>query len=119
MTAIYYLLQANEQSHWHRIDADELWSVNIGTTEFELHIIHRDETYERIQLGKDTGQFQFTVPADTWFAAKLVNQATDAFALATCAVSPGFCFERFELADRDTLIQAYPQHQIMISAWFA
>src|SRR3546814_3604573 len=29
-TAIYYLLQAGERSHWHRVDAAELWHWYAG-----------------------------------------------------------------------------------------
>ena len=29
-TAIYFLLDADERSHWHRVDADELWHHHLG-----------------------------------------------------------------------------------------
>lgn len=29
-TAIHFLLQAGERSHWHRVDADEIWLWHAG-----------------------------------------------------------------------------------------
>jgi uncharacterized protein len=31
-----------------------------------------------------------------------------------CVVAPGFDFEDFELADRERLVAAYPQHRAVI-----
>src|SRR5690606_31070491 len=30
VTQIYYLLQAGERSHWHRVDATEIWHHYLG-----------------------------------------------------------------------------------------
>ena len=30
-TAIYFLLRAGERSHWHRVDAEEIWLYHLGS----------------------------------------------------------------------------------------
>jgi predicted cupin superfamily sugar epimerase len=85
-TAIYFLLQAGERSHWHRVDADEIWLFHRGSP-LRLSI----DTAEHL-LGPD--QPQIRVPANAWQAA----DPTGEFTLVSCIVVPGFEFEGFELA---------------------
>ena len=85
-TAIYFLLQAGERSHWHRVDADEIWLFHRGSP-LRLSI----DTAEHV-LGPD--QPQIRVPANAWQAA----DPTGEFTLVSCIVVPGFEFEGFELA---------------------
>lgn len=94
-TAIYFLLARGERSHWHRIDAVEVWHYYAGDP-LKLEIV--DGAKEAIvQLGPDVaaGQTpQATVPARAWQAAETLGDWT----LCGCTVSPGFQFEGFELA---------------------
>jgi uncharacterized protein len=95
-TAIYYLLRAGERSHWHRIDAVEIWqhlagdALALGVSADGLNrAVHR--------LGKDLDageRAQFVVPKGAWQSAWPLG----AFALIACVVSPAFRFEGFELA---------------------
>lgn len=106
-TSIYYLLEGNDISTFHRIKSDEIWHFYTGTSAIEIVTI-QNEKIHKYYLGNDGAnrqQFQVVVPKNTWFAARLLNSF--GFALVGCTVSPGFHFEDFELAD-EKLLQEYP-----------
>ena len=93
-TAILFLLQAGERSHWHRVDADEIWLWHAGAP---LVLSMGIERAEEVRLGPDVlgGEVvQAVVPAGWWQAAR----STGDWTLVSCTVSPGFRFEGFELA---------------------
>jgi uncharacterized protein len=95
-TAIYFLLAAGEISHWHRIDAIEVWHWYAGAP-LELSISADSEKIERVRLGADlvSGERpQAAVPAGAWQSAVSLGEWT----LAGCTVAPGFLFDRFEMA---------------------
>lgn len=89
-TAILFLLDEGERSHWHRVDAAELWIWNDGTPLTLL--IHEAGSTREHRLGPDNPQV--LVPADAWQAA----EPGDGWVLVSCVVTPGFDFARFELA---------------------
>ena len=94
-TAIYFLLAHGERSHWHRIDAVEIWHHHAGDA-LTLRIADNDGM-RSITLGPDiaAGQVpQAIVPADAWQAA----ESTGDWTLVGCTVAPGFDFAKFELA---------------------
>ncbi|MEH2511687.1 putative cupin superfamily sugar epimerase [Nitrobacteraceae bacterium AZCC 1564] len=97
-TAIYFLLARGEKSHWHRIDAVEIWHYYAGSA-LILHIA--DDTGKRaVRLGQDlsAGDLpQAVVPGHAWQAAETTGDWT----LVGCTVAPGFDFARFELAPAD------------------
>ena len=93
-TAILFLLQAGERSHWHRVDADEIWIWNAGAP---LVLSVGQDSARELRLGPDVlagDSVQSVVPAGHWQAARSLGDWT----LVTCTVSPGFRFEGFELA---------------------
>lgn len=102
-TAILFLLKSGEASHWHKVDADELWLWQDGDP-LELSIARADtEPAKNLTLGRDVagGQcLQGLVPAGAWQAARAASQADarQGFALVSCIVVPGFDFSGFELA---------------------
>ncbi len=49
-TAIYYLLEAGERSHWHRVDAAEIWHFYAGAP-LELLTYAEGEAVVRGVLG--------------------------------------------------------------------
>ena len=113
-TGIYFLLRSSDISHLHRIDADEMWHFYNGSP-LTLHVLSQSGSYSTLSLGKDpkAGQrFQAVVPAGAWFGAT-VDQA-DSFALVGCTVAPGFEFDGFELARRETLLTQFPQQADII-----
>ena len=94
-TAIYFLLARGERSHWHRIDAVEIWHYYAGAP-LKLEVVDGAKE-EIVRLGADihAGEVpQFTVPARAWQAAESSGDWT----LVGCTVAPGFSFEGFELA---------------------
>ena len=98
-TAIYYLLQAGERSHWHRVDAAEVWHWYAGAP-LALTVSEDGRTAETRQLGPDlaAGQRpQLAVPAKAWQAA----ESRGAWTLVGCTVAPAFRFEGFEMAPPD------------------
>ena len=106
-TAIYYLLENKDKSHFHRIKSDELWFFHQGQA-LEI-VLLTDGQPSRIVLGSDfaTGALpQAVIPANTWFAAHLPQGV--GYALVSCTVAPGFDFLDFELAERATLTREFP-----------
>jgi uncharacterized protein len=95
-TAIYYLLKSGERSHWHRIDATEIWHWYAGAP-LELGISTDGKRSERLRLGHELAageRPQAVVPPFAWQAAKSLGDWT----LVGCTVAPAFEFAGFELA---------------------
>ena len=96
-TCIYFLLAEGQSSHWHRVDATEIWLYHSGAP-LILSISDSDVGPATDHtLGPDlTGQSpQIIVPVSHWQAAR----STGAYTLVSCTVSPGFQFDGFTLAD--------------------
>jgi hypothetical protein len=106
-TAIYFLLEAGQCSHLHRIRSDEVWHFHAGDP---LDIVEIDAagSLKTTRLGSDL-LFQHVVPAGVWFGATPAPGGR--FALVGCTVAPGFDFADFELADQAKLLAEYPRHQ--------
>ena len=96
-TAILFLLQAGERSHWHKVDATELWLFHSGSGLQMLTAASDAGPVEHVRLGADVlagEQPQLRVPPGHWQAA----EADRGWALVSCIVSPGFEFDGFTLA---------------------
>ena len=95
-TAIYFLLQAGERSHWHRVDAAEIWHWYAGAP-LELSMAVEGEAVKVTTLGHDLASGarpQVIVPAGVWQSAVSLG----AWTLTGCTVSPAFEFSGFEMA---------------------
>lgn len=104
-TSIYYLLEGEDFSAFHRIKSDELWHFYTGTSAIEIISIEKGKIRKQF-LGNNPREnqcFQIIVPKNTWFVARLVNK--HGFALAGCTVSPGFHFDDFEMANQELIGQ--------------
>jgi predicted cupin superfamily sugar epimerase len=99
-TAIYYLLQRGQRSHWHRVDAAEVWHF-YGGDPLLLEVAEDGGGISRpLVLGPDLAagaRPQIVVPRGAWQAA----QSLGAWTLAGCTVAPGFEFSGFEMAPKD------------------
>lgn len=107
-TAIYFLLEGESFSAFHRLKSDEMWHFYAGSP-LLLHVIPSQGVYSSILLGNDLEArqvFQAVVPARCWFAAHV--QDWKGWALVGCTVAPEFEFEDFELGRRDELVREYP-----------
>ena len=96
-TCIYFLLKIGERSHWHRVDAVEIWHHYAGAPLQLWTSATVEGPATRHELGADftSGQTpQVIVPEGHWQAARSLGKWT----LVGCTVSPGFQFEGFELA---------------------
>lgn len=95
-TCIYFLLKAGERSHWHRVDAAEIWHYYAGAP-LILRLAETETgpaTAHRLTPDLARGAPQVIVPSGYWQSA----QTTGDWTLAGCTVSPGFRFDGFELA---------------------
>ncbi|MEO9131403.1 MAG: cupin domain-containing protein [Sphingomonas sp.] len=93
-TAILFLLENGQRSHWHRVDAAELWLWHAGNPLALL--VDNGERREHL-LGGDVlaGETpQAIVPINAWQSA----EARHGWVLVSCVVAPAFEFAGFELA---------------------
>lgn len=95
-TAIHFLLQAGERSHWHKVDADEIWLWHAGAPlTLSISATKAGPAVDHVLSGYlSVGAPQILVPAHHWQAAA----TTGAYTLVSCIVAPGFDFAGFELA---------------------
>ena len=98
-TAIYFLLAAEEASHWHRIDAVEIWHWHAGAP-LALTVSENGHDLWSLHLGPDLARGQrpqAVVPTGAWQSAVSLGRWT----LVGCTVAPGFDFAGFEMAPPD------------------
>src|ERR1044072_4542404 len=99
-TAIYFLLARGERSHWHRVDAAEVWHYYAGAPLVLEMAAGEGGAIRRMKLGPDLAMGerpQGVVPANHWQAAETLGDWT----LVGCTVAPGFEFAHFETAAKD------------------
>lgn len=115
-TQIYFLLEKGQFSAFHRIAQDELWHFYSGDPLIVYEIDETGSMKEHL-LGNDPrdGQSLFSViKAGNWFASKPVEGGE--YSLVGCTVSPGFDFADFEMAKKDELLAAFPEHAGIIGS---
>ena len=96
---IFYLLQQDERSHWHRLTKNEMLHFYDGDP-LKLLLSPDGVSIEEKTLGREAVNNEFyhrVVPKDTWFSM----HSTGDWSLIGCTVSPAFSFDDFELAPRD------------------
>ena len=113
-SSIYYLLKAGQVSKFHRLKSDELWFYHYGSP----LLIHQLDDAGRLSTGRlglavTQGELpQILVPRNRIFGAELAT--TKGFCLVSCAVSPGFDYQNFELFSGAELLRLFPQHATVI-----
>ena len=110
MTSIYFQLQQNQVSRFHRLAHEEIWCWHEGGSA-TIHMIMSDGTYNTHTVGPDAdGVYSAVIPAGCWFGA-----TTDSpHVLVSAIVAPGFDFADFELADQQVLLDQFPGHADII-----
>lgn len=96
-TAIYFLLEQGQRSHWHRVDAAETWLWHAGSPLRLLTAPDDRGPVAEVRLSGDvlSGHApQHVIPPHHWQAA----EADNGWVLVSCIVSPGFEFAGFTLA---------------------
>jgi hypothetical protein len=114
-TSIYFLLESNEFSAFHRLKSDEIWHFYEGAA-ISIVMIFPNGEFKIILMGHETDAkevYQAVIPKGCWFAAHVNGK--DSFSLVGCTVAPGFDFEDFELGKRDDLLKLFPQHRDLIA----
>ena len=109
-SSIYFLLKGEQYSAFHRLRSDEIWHLYYGSPT-ALHVIFNDGRYEKRVVGLDLDKGekpQAVIPKNCWFAAEVIDKVH--YSLVGCTVSPGFDYLDFELAEREKLIDRFPQH---------
>jgi uncharacterized protein len=113
-TAIYFLLEEENFSAFHRLRSDEVWHFYAGAPVL-VHVIAQDGEYSSILLGCDLeeGQVpQAVVRAGCWFASHVADWKS--FAVVGCTVAPGFDFQDFEMGKRAELVARFPRQGELI-----
>jgi predicted cupin superfamily sugar epimerase len=100
-TAIHFLLESGQRSHWHKVDAAEIWLWHAGDP-LLLSLAESDAGPARkVRLGPDVlagEQVQQIVAPGEWQAASPVPEGQAGYSLVSCIVVPGFEFAGFTLA---------------------
>lgn len=99
MTAIYFLLEEGQRSHWHKVDANEIWLWQRGAP-LRLSISEDGVRQQDLLLGPDLAadqQLHAVVPKDAWQSA----EPMDGWCLVSCVVAPAFEFSGFTMAPPD------------------
>lgn len=113
-TSIYFLLESDDVSALHRLRQDEVWHFYAGAP-LSIHVIGEDRSLRTLTLGQDPSRgenLQSVVRAGSLFGA--VVDRPESYALVGCTVAPGFEFDDFEMPDRRTLTDTYPEHRALI-----
>ena len=131
-TAILFLVTLSAPSRLHRLSSDELWIAQ-GGVPLEISTIDPDGELGRHVLGNPVAALldsspttiergaplpQALVPGGSWQGARVAGAAGGEreWSLVSCVVTPGFCYEDYELGGRRALLAAYPQHARLIAA---
>lgn len=113
-TGIYFLLTYGNFSAFHRIKSDEMWHFYDGDP-LTIYIIGSSGELKTATLGLEIakGQLpQMVVSAGCWFASRV--EVVAGFTLVGCTVAPGFDFDDFEMADRQQLVEKFPEYERVI-----
>lgn len=97
VTAIHFLLEEGQESHWHRVDAAEIWCWHAGAPLALSMAEGEGGPVTTLRLSPDVlagDMVQAMVPAGYWQAARPLN----GWVLVSCVVVPGFQFDGFKLA---------------------
>jgi uncharacterized protein len=107
VTSIYYLLENEDFSAFHRIAYPEIWYFHEGEP-LTVHELSPNGTYTARTLGKGECEvLSLVVEPGVWFAAELPGK--QGYSLVSCAVAPGFDFAVFEMGKKEELVAKWPQ----------
>lgn len=111
-SSIYFLIDEDNVSNFHRLKADEIWYFHDGEP-LTIAAIAPDGSYHSYELGLDLAKNQrpqIIIPAGYIFG----SYPKKGYSLVSCMVSYAFEFEDFELFTREALLKSYPQHKAII-----
>lgn len=106
--SIFYYVAPGEITEFHRIDCDEYWCYNAGST-IEIWSFDIDGTLRRLLLGTEEGAEPFVFfRRGEIFASRLPKDAEDG-TFVTCVTVPRFSYDGFEMIERETMLEMYPE----------
>ena len=91
---IYYLLEKNQKSHWHRLKKNETLHFYSGSP-LTIYTSNDGEECKINQIGSNN-KFIFNVSKNTWFSM----EPTGLYSLIGCSVAPAFEYDDLELAPK-------------------
>ncbi len=97
LTHIYFSLQDNEVSRFHKVASDEVWNLYEGQGLMLYLWDDRDKALQEVRLTSADRSYCYVVEAGLWQAAKPLNGSV----LVGCSVAPGFEFDDFSLIDSE------------------
>jgi predicted cupin superfamily sugar epimerase len=105
ITTIYYLLERDQISRWHVVDADEVWHFYEGSPLELLAYDPKMRALVRSELGTTRQKHErvAVVQKGVWQAARSLG----AFSLMGCSVGPGFEFDDFRFVAK---VRGYRAH---------
>jgi predicted cupin superfamily sugar epimerase len=113
-SAIYFLLEGDDFSAFHRLRQDELWHFYQGCP-LTIHVIDEAGEYSEVKLGVNLSKGelpQAVVRAGRLFGATIADSGS--YALVGCTTAPGFEYDDFEMPSRERLLDDYPRHRKII-----
>ena len=113
-SSIYFMVTTTNSSRFHKLKTDEMWHFYLGDP-ISLHLISENGHYSKVELSAEEGKekFMYLVKKNTWMAAACEGNEKN-YSLAACTLVPGFEYDDFELANRNDLLAAYPEHKEVI-----
>ncbi len=111
-SVIYYLLEGDEFSAFHRLKQDEFWFFHEGCPVLHYRIRPDGELISQVLGSPNNFQYQIMVPGGDWMAA--VPESPSSYCLLSCAVTPAFQLEDWEMPGQQALVDLFPQHEILI-----
>lgn len=116
-SGILFLITPGEFSALHRLGQDEIWHFHAGDPVEHVQFDPRDGARQTFRLGAEVRHGdtpEVFVPAGHWQGARIAEPRSG-YALLGCTVSPPWEESTFELAARDPLMAAWPQHREIIA----
>jgi predicted cupin superfamily sugar epimerase len=114
-TSIYFLLENDQFSAFHKLRSDEIWHFYSGSPVL-IHQININGKYNSKVLGMNISNEekpQIIISRGNWFGAEIIDKKK--YSLVGCTVSPGFDFNDFEIGDREKLLTLFPAHKEIIT----
>ncbi len=108
-TCIYYLLQEQQRSDWHKVVKDEIWLYHAGSPAVQL-LLFPDGHFEERLIGPpgSGGEPQSLIPAGVWQAAVLLDKSPDSWGLFGAVVVPAFEYSDFTSGSGAELAAEFP-----------
>ncbi len=110
LTHIYFSLEKDEVSRFHKVESDEVWNLYEGKGLVLYLWDEQKEEMDRVELSPSKREYCHVVKAGSWQAAVPLASKV----LVGCSVAPGFAYSDFELMDPDErigkhVIENYPE----------